>query len=151
MLKCARRASLKGASNCILRMLSGSSLHSFILLGKKEFLYISPRALGPEVNNSMCKTLIDNGLSQWTGILFSIKTFQLEFISLRKELSRYRTLSHSTFVLRHLRVTTLGSDMVALKSGSNFNCFENKRELHQPAFKGWRSGESTRLPPMWSG
>ena len=137
MLKCARRASLKGASNCILRMLSGSSLHSFILLGKKEFLYISPRALGPEVNNS--------------GILFSIKTFQLEFISLRKELSRYRTLSHSTFVLRHLRVTTLGSDMVALKSGSNFNCFENKRELHQPAFKGWRSGESTRLPPMWSG
>ena len=46
MLKCARRASLKGVSNCIFRMLSGISFHSFILLGKNEFLYISPRALG---------------------------------------------------------------------------------------------------------
>ena len=47
MLKYARRASLKGASNCIFRMLSGSSFNSqFILLGKNEFLYISPCALG---------------------------------------------------------------------------------------------------------
>ena len=28
------------------RMLSGCSFNSFILLGKNEFLYISPRALG---------------------------------------------------------------------------------------------------------
>ena len=47
MLKSARRPSLKGASNCIFRILSGSSFHSFILLGKKQVLYISPR---PVVN-----------------------------------------------------------------------------------------------------
>ena len=38
MLKCARRASLKGVSGLIWRMLDGKLLHSVIVLMKKSFL-----------------------------------------------------------------------------------------------------------------
>ena len=74
-LKCARRASLKGASNCIFRMLSGSSFHSFILLGKNEILYISPRSLGLISVTFDLVLCLRGGIRKCSAIVISFLTF----------------------------------------------------------------------------